>query len=471
MSHPHFLLVTFPAQGHINPSLQFAKRLIRIGAQVTFATSVSAHRRMSNACNPDGLTFAPFSDGYDDGFKLTDSVEHFLSELKRRGSETLRELILSLAREGRPVSCLVHTLLLPWAADVARNLDVPWALLWIQPATVFDIYYYNFTGYGDLICNNKNDNSYTVELPGLPPLTSRDLPSFLLPSNTYAFALPIFHEQIETLERETKPRVLVNTFDALEPEALRVVEKIDLIGVGPLIPSAFLDGKDPSDKSFGGDLFHGSADYMEWLNSKADSSVVYVSFGSIALLPKRQMEELASALIESGRPFLWVIRKNENASEETKKEEEAFLSRIEEQKREGMIVPWCSQVEVLSHPSVGCFLSHCGWNSTLESLVTGVRVVAFPQWTDQATNAMLIEGVCGTGVRVRAKEGEGDGVVEREEIMRCLDMVMEGENGEEMKRNARKWKELAKKAVKEDGSSDKNLRRFVEEIRKDCWIV
>nr|DAD33984.1 TPA_asm: hypothetical protein HUJ06_004624 [Nelumbo nucifera] len=77
----------------------------------------------------------------------------------------------------------------------------------------------------------------------------------------------------KTLERETKPRVLVNTFDALEPEALRVVEEIDLIGVGPLIPSAFLDGKDPSDKSFGGDLFHGSTDYMEWLNSKEDSSV------------------------------------------------------------------------------------------------------------------------------------------------------------------------------------------------------
>nr|DAD33983.1 TPA_asm: hypothetical protein HUJ06_004623 [Nelumbo nucifera] len=155
MSHPHFLLVTFPAQGHINPSLQFAKRLIRIGAQVTFATSVSAHRRMSNACNPDGLTFAPFSDGYDDGFKLTDSVEHFLSELKRRGSETLRELILSLAREGRPVSCLgSHP---PPTVGRRRRtyLDVPWALLWIQPATVFDIYYYNFTGYGDLICNNK----------------------------------------------------------------------------------------------------------------------------------------------------------------------------------------------------------------------------------------------------------------------------------------------------------------------------
>nr|DAD33981.1 TPA_asm: hypothetical protein HUJ06_004621 [Nelumbo nucifera] len=457
MSPPHFLVVTFPAQGHINPSLQFAKRLIGIGAQVTFATSVSAHRRMLNACNPDGLTFAPFSDGHDDDASNPSAASNTSS------------------REGCPVTCLVYTLLLPWAADVARNLDVPSALLWIHSsATVFDIYYYNFTGYGDLICNtnNKNDSSYTIELPGLPPLTSRDLPSFLLPSNTaYPFALPTFHEQIETLERETKPRVLVNTFDALEPEALRAVEKIDLIGVGPLIPSAFLDGKDPSDKSFGGDLFHGSTDYMEWLNSKEDSSVVYVSFGSIAVLPMQQMEELASALIESGRPFLWVIRKNENASEETKKEEEAFLSGIEEQKREGMKVPWCSQVEVLSHPSVGCFLSHCGWNSTLESLVTGVRVVAFPLWTDQATNAMLIEGVCGTGVRVRAKEGEGDGVVEREEIKRCLDMVMEGENGEEMKRNARKWKELAKKAVKEDGSSDKNLRRFVEEMRKDCSVV
>ncbi|KAF8388478.1 hypothetical protein HHK36_027150 [Tetracentron sinense] len=448
MVHHHFLIVTFPAQGHINPALELAKRLIRTGANVTFVTSVSAHRRLTKTPTPDGLTFTPFSDGYDDGFKPKDDVQHFMSEFARCGSETLKDLVLSFAKEHRPVTCLIYTHLLQWAADLARNLHIPLALLWIQPATVLDIYYYYFNGYGDIIGNIKNDHSCCIELPGLPLLTFRDLPSYFLPSNTYSFTLSTFQGQFQKLEGETKPTVLVNTFDALEAEALKAVEKLNLIGIGPLISLSFLD------KFFGGDLCHASRDYLEWLNSKPDSSVVYVSFGSMAVLSKPQMEEIGKGLLESGRPFLWVIRQPENGETE--------LNNIEELRREGMIVPWCSQVEVLSHPSVGCFVTHCGWNSTLESLVTGVPVVAFPQWTDQLTNAKLIEDVWRTGVKVRVKEEEG--IVESDEIKRCLETVMRGERGEEMRRNAKKWKDLAMEAVKECGSSDRNLRRFVDEI-------
>lgn len=255
--------------------------------------------------------------------------------------------------------------------------------------------------------------------------------------------------------------MLVNTFDALEAEALRAVDKLNLIGIGPLFPSAYLDGNDLSDTSFGGDQFQGSRDYVDWLNSKPQSSVIYVSFGTLVMLSKQQMEEIARGLLESRRPFLWVIRpKLENGVEE--KEKNMILSNIEEIEREGMIVPWCSQVEVLCHPSVGCFVTHCGWNSTLESLVAGVPVVTFPQWSDQGTNAKLIEDVWGTGVRMRVNDGEG--MVESEELERCLEMVMGGERGEEMRRNALKWKILAREAVKEGGSSDRNLQAFLEEI-------
>lgn len=464
MEHRHFLLVTFPAQGHINPSLQFAKRLIQTGARVTFATTVSAHRRMMNSSFPEGLTFAPFSDGYDEGFKPDDDVDHFMSELERLGSQALTDLVLNLDNEIHPVTCIVYTILLPWGADVARKLNVPSALLWIQPATVFGIYYYYFNGYGDAIANNHNDPSNSIQLPGLPPLTCRDVPSFLHPSNTYTFALTLFREQFLALEKETKPRVLVNTFDALETQGLIAVEKFNLVGIGPLIPSAFLDGKDLSDKSFGGDLFHGSKDYIEWLNPKGESSVVYVSFGTIALLPKRQMEAIANGLLETRRPFLWVIRPSEGGKEDG---EYKILDRIEELKQEGMIVPWCSQVEVLSHPSVGCFVTHCGWNSTLESLATGVPVVAFPQWTDQPTNAKFLEDVWKTGMRVRVNE-DGEGIVESEEVVRCLETVMGGESGEEKRKNAKRWSVLAREAVKEGGSSDRNLRAFVDELARDC---
>jgi hypothetical protein len=409
----------------------------------------------------DGLSFATYSDGYDNGTEPDIDVDHYMSELKRHGSQTLTDLILSSANEGRSFTCLVCTTLIPWAADVASGLDLPSALLWIQPATVFDIYYYYFKGYGDLIENSSRDPSRSIQLPGLPLLTSRDLPSFLVASNTYAFAIPTLQEQLKALEKQGNPRILVNTFDSLEPEALTVIKEYNLIAIGPLIPSAFLGGKDPSDTSFGGDLFQRSKDhYIEWLNSKPTSSVIYVSFGSLAVLAKQQLEEIARGLLDCGRPFLWVIRSKEN--EEEKEEEK--LSCREELKERGMIVPWCSQVEVLSHPSLGCFVTHCGWNSTSESLVCGVPVVAFPQWSDQCTNAKLIEDVWKTGVRVTANE---DGIVEGDEIKRCLELVIGGgERGEEMRRNAKKWRDLAREASKEEGSSYKNLKAFVDEIEE-----
>ncbi|CAI0553349.1 unnamed protein product [Linum tenue] len=134
---------------------------------------------------------------------------------------------------------------------------------------------------------------------------------------------------------------------------------------------------------------------MTWLDSQPTSSIVYVSFGTIAE---------------------------------------------------------CSQVDVLSHGAVGCFLTHCGWNSTLESMCLGVPTVGFPQFSDQETNAKLVEDVWRTGVRG--------------EIRRCLDLVMgDGEVGEEVRRNARKWKELARSAVGEEGgTSYVNLKAFVDEI-------
>ncbi|KAL0451979.1 UNVERIFIED_CONTAM: UDP-glycosyltransferase 75C1 [Sesamum latifolium] len=467
MARHHVLLVTFPAQGHINPALQFAKKLISMGIEVTFATTVHARQRMEKTAAgnlPKGLTFAPFSDGLDDGFKASNDPQRYMTEIRSRGTKTLKDTVLSAAEQGRPITCLIYTLLLPWASEVARDVHIPSALLWIQAATVLDIYYYYFNGFGDEIIASSNDPSWKLQLHGVPILLSqRDLPSFILPTSSemYSFALTAFKEQLQTLDAETKPKVLVNTYDSLEPDALKAIDKYELIGIGPLIPSAFLDGKDPSDTSFGGDLFQKSDDYIEWLNSMPESSVVYVSFGSMLRLPKAQMEEIAKALLDSSRPFLWVIQENEKANEE-KKEEDEKLSCMEELEKVGRIVPWCSQLEVLTHPSLGCFVTHCGWNSSLESITCGIPMVAFPHWTDQGTNAKLIEDVWRTGVRVRADE---EGLVESSEIRRCIEEAMDGgEKSRELRENAEKWKGLAREAVEENGSSDKNLKAFFDEV-------
>ncbi|CAA0833206.1 UDP-glycosyltransferase 75C1 [Striga hermonthica] len=449
--HPHVLLITFPAQGHINPSLRFAKRLLSMGIEVTFATSVHARQRMEKTAvgpAPNGLSFAPFSDGFDDGFKpYQDDHKRHMTEIKNHGSRALRDTILKASDRGRPVTCLVYTLLLPWASKVAREFHIPCALLWIQPATVLDLYYYYFDGlFGDI-------SSDSVRLPGLPRVTfsESDLPSFVSPtSDKYSFVLPAFKEQFDTLDAETRPKVLVNTFDELEPDALRAIERYHVIGVGPLVDA---------EPSFGGDLFGKSEGCIEWLDSKPESSVVYVSFGSLVSLEKPQMEEIARGLLGSGRPFLWVARPPAGEEEGAAARPEDSLGCIEELRAQGKIVRWCPQMEVLAHGSVGCFVTHCGWNSTLESLWCGVPVVAFPVWSDQGTNAKLLEDEWGTGVRVGPGE---DGKVSEEEITRCIQRVMDG--GEKFRENAARWKGMAREAVAENGSSYRNLKAFFKEL-------
>lgn len=221
--------------------------------------------------------------------------------------------------------------------------------------------------------------------------------------------------------------------------------------IGPTIPSGYLDKPLTNDKDYGLNLFNPNQDYYKkWLDTKENGSVIYVSFGSIANIKEEQMQEVACSLMSSRFNFLWVVR----ASEECKLPKD-FLSNTLEK---GLVVHWCSQLEVLAHKAVGCFMTHCGWNSTLEAISLGVPMVAMPQWTDQTTNAKFIVDVWRTGARVKVDE---KGVATREEIEACVKEVMEGEKGEELRRNALKWKEFAREAVCEGGSSDKNIDEFI----------
>ncbi|XP_038986576.1 UDP-glycosyltransferase 75C1-like [Phoenix dactylifera] len=467
-SQQHFLVVTYPAQGHINPSLHLAKRLAQTtGRRVTFSTAISAHRRMfPSLAKPDEevedglLSYIPFSDGYDTGFKLDNEsdLDDFMSQFKLVGARTLSGIVHDLAARDRPVSCIIYTVMLSWAADVARDHGIPSVLYWILPATIFTTCYHYFHGYEELITSHVHDPLFTFDLPGLPPLQNRDLPSFLTITSSDDPYRPILvgvRETFDTLDREeksSKPRVLLNTFDALEADAIKNVGNMDLITIGPMLPSLSSDGQHSKDAASGGDLFEADEKgYMEWLDSKPEKSVVYVSFGSMSVIKKRQLEEILWGLKESGRPYLWVVRKD-NRGEGVELEDG----------ENGMVVEWCSQVKVLSHPSVGCFVTHCGWNSTLESLICGVPTIGVPQWADQGTNARLMEA-WGTGVRSEVTRSQG--LLEESELKRCLEVVMgEGERGVQIRRKAAMWRDKAREAVREGGSSDRNLKTFMVEF-------
>ncbi|CAN1789100.1 Flavonol 7-O-beta-glucosyltransferase UGT74F1 [Linum perenne] len=170
----------------------------------------------------------------------------------------------------------------------------------------------------------------------------------------------------------------------------------------------YLNNQISYDNDYGISIFNPDTQIcMNWLHSKPYMSVVYVSFGSLARLSPQQMEELCF---------------------------------------------------VLASGKVGCFITHCGWNSTLEALSLGVPMVAMPQCGDQFTNAKFIQDVWGTGVRAEEADDEkGMVIIKREEIERCIREVMEGE---EMRRNAGKWEKIVMEAVLEGGTSDKNTEDF-----------
>ncbi|KAG6419983.1 hypothetical protein SASPL_116497 [Salvia splendens] len=447
MAEKHILLVTFPAQGHINPSLQFAKRLAKHGLKVTILTTTSATARMSHTLSPSFhslIDVLPFSTTLD---LSTQDVPKFFQDLSDHGTKALEDAVAAKRADGRPYSRIVYNLLIPWAGHAARRLGVPFTLLWIQPAALFSVYFHYYY-------KKFNPSDEVIELPGLPLLRRRDLPSFFLETNpsVYNFVIPMLIDNFEILDGEDeRPTVVVNTFDALEAEALRELNKYRLLAIGPLIPSAFLDGADQSDASFGGDLIQKSENYMQFLDSSERESVIYVAFGSYSELPRLQTEAIAEALVRIGRPFLWVMRDSEEKEKLSCKEE--FVKR-------GRVVNWCNQVEVLSHRSVGCFVTHCGWNSTLESVAAGVPVVTLPQWADQGTNAKLVEDLWRCGVR--AVKGE---IVEADEIVRCLEMVMDGgDESREMRERAKKWRGLAREAVDDGGTSQLNLGIFLDQI-------
>ncbi|XP_059076999.1 UDP-glycosyltransferase 74E1-like [Cryptomeria japonica] len=242
-------------------------------------------------------------------------------------------------------------------------------------------------------------------------------------------------------------------------EILSMDSLIPIRTVGPLVPSAFLDGNNPQDQDVGTHLWK-AENCMDWLNSKDDSTVVYVSFGSLAVLSKAQLIEIALGLKASRHSFLWVVRPDHNKEEENDIHEflEGFL---EETMDQGLVVSWCPQMAVLNHLSVGMFITHCGWNSTLESLSSGLPVLAISQWSDQTTNSKYIEEVWKTGIRLNK---ERHGLIGRDEVEKSIKKIIESEGGEELRKNALQWKTLAKKAMVKGGSSDKNIDWFVHEV-------
>ncbi|CAL5197754.1 unnamed protein product [Lathyrus oleraceus] len=453
----NILMVSLALQGHVNPMLNFAKRLVSKGVHVTIATTEEGRARMlkntDQNLSDSGIRLEFFSDGLSIDFDRSDT-KAVINSIRENGPKNLSNLIDNL--KNQTFSCVIVNPFVPWAIDVAAKYHIPCAMLWIQASACYSIYYRYFKSTD--VFPKLEDPNEKVHLPGLPTLEVRDLPSMILPSSPVQFK-EVMAGLINGLDKVKW--VLGASFCEIEEEIVKSLDSLTPIyNIGPLVSPSLLGEKETSNVS--ADMWNAEDSCIEWLNTKPNSSVIYISFGSLVVLSKKQMTNLATALKNSNNNFLWVVKPANNggyASEDPAYElPKEFL---EETEGRVLVVKWCAQTKVLQHPAVAGFISHCGWNSLLETLISGVPVIGYPSWSDQPTNAMLVENVFKNGVRIKVGE---DGVGSVEEIERCVYEVVEGPNAAEFRKRALEIKESARKALQEGGSSSVNLNKFLGEL-------
>ncbi|KAK7278087.1 hypothetical protein RJT34_23112 [Clitoria ternatea] len=443
-SKAHCLVLAYPGEGHVNPMIQFSKLLQHQGVRITLVTTRFYCKNLQKV--PTSIALETISDGFDSGRPEGLSSADYLERFWQVGPKTLAELIEKLGSLGNQVDCVIYDAFFPWPVDVAKRYGIVVAAYLTQNMTVNSIYYH--VHLGKLQVPLTQDE---ISLPVLPKLKHEDMPSFFFTLEEDPVSFGFVVGQFSTIENADW--ILCNTFYELDKVIVDWFIKIwpKLRTIGPNIPLAFLDNKYKDNQDYEVSQFK-SEECIEWLNDKPKRSVVYVSFGSLATYDEEQMEELACGLRVCSCYFLWVVR----ASEEAKLPKD-FQKKTEK----GLVVTWCSQLKVLAHEAIGCFVTHCGWNSTLETLGLGVPTIAIPYWSDQSTNAKLTRDVWKVGIRAPVDEKK---IVRREALKHCVWKMMESEEGKEMKNNAIQWKTSAIKAVCDGGSSHQSIIEFVNNL-------
>eukprot|EP00253_Pinus_taeda_P028536 PITA_28536 len=473
----HALVIPYPTQGHMNPMMQFAKNLASKGLIVTFVTT--HHRRHQiikaysqtdqvesihhDAQNMDiDIRYAQISDGLPLDFDRSAGFSEFMHGVENMGGE-LERLIQELNETGPPVSCVIADTMLFWSLQVTKKFGIPWVSFWTQPTAVYSIFYHAHLVEAQRQSHDKGSGDEADNLidyiPGVPTLHPKELPSFFNetdPDSQYLFDL--FRKSFQS-NREAD-WVLCNSFDDLESAAVNASMNLEppVWRVGPLLPSGYLRAESPDGNIRTGTSLCPEQDCSEWLDTKPYGSVIYVSFGSLIHVSKPQLGEIAMGLKDSGQPFIWVLRPDVVASTVSDILPDGFVDEVRSQ---GLIVPWCNQLQVLSHPSVAGFITHCGWNSMLEAIALGVPMLGFPFWADQFTNCKFMADEWKLGFRLRVVgRGEDNGIIDRKDISSAIRKLFTDE-GKEMKKKVVALKDCARTAMRAGGSTDRNMDSFV----------
>ncbi|KAM0892181.1 hypothetical protein ACQ4PT_025950 [Festuca glaucescens] len=309
------------------------------------------------------------------------------------------------------------------------------------------------------------DSTEPIRLPGCVPIHAHDLPGSMLvdrSSDTFASFLSMAKEASRV------DGILVNTLSALEPvvgDGTDGLTALPVHAVGPLVWT----------RPAGVNRDHSRV--IRWLDQQPGGSVVFLSFGSGGTLTWRQTAELALALEMTHCRFVWVVKRPDEDTASgaffgTRRGEDddelGFLPHgfVERTSGVGLVLPsWAPQTAILAHASVGCFVTHCGWNSSLESILNGVPMVAWPLYAEQKMNAAMLEVQAGVAVRVHA---DANGFFTKEEIAGVIRRSMGEEEGASMRKRVSQFRDKAEQALIKGGSSALALAQVADQWRSSC---
>ncbi|KAI5425753.1 UDP-glycosyltransferase 73C1 [Lathyrus oleraceus] len=480
----HFVLFPMMAQGHMIPMMDIAKILAQHhNIVVTVLTTPQNASRFSSIFQrflQSGLQihlvelrFPSKEAGLPEGCENLDMLtslgaasDFFNSSkfLQQEAEKIFEELT-------PPPSCIISDMCLPYTIHIARNYNIP--RISFVGAGCFYLLSMHLLHGSNMIQTMANNPYEYFDLPGFSEKFEINISQTGIGLKGEAweqFCNDMFEAEVGSYG------VIMNTFEELESEFVKDYKKVkndEVWCIGPVS----LSNTDSLDKvQRGHNNKNVSVDewiHLKWLDSQNQESVIYACLGSLCNLTLPQLIELGLALEATKRPFIWVIREGNHLEALGKWiEESGFKGRINGR---GLVIKgWAPQLLILSHPSVGGFLTHCGWNSTIEAICAGVPVVTWPLFADQFFNEILIVQILKVGVKIGVKspmkwgeEEETSVLVKKGDIERGIERLMdETSESEERRKRIRELGETAKKAVEKGGSSHSNVTLFIQDIMK-----
>ncbi|XP_002518717.2 scopoletin glucosyltransferase [Ricinus communis] len=466
----HILLFPLMAQGHMLPLLDIARLFASRGVKITIVTTPGNAPRLNRSfqTTQDSSTQISFKiikfpakeAGLPEGLENLDSVSDKETHSKFFDAlSLLREPLEQVLQELHPQG-LVSDIFFPWTAEVASKYGIPRLIFY--GTSFFSMCCLENLEEHQLYKKVSSDTEKFI-LPGFPdPIKFSRLQ---LP-DTLTVDQPNVFTKLLASAKEAEKRsfgMIVNSFYELESGYVDYYRNV--LGrrawhIGPVS----LCNRNLEEKSQRGkEASISEHECIKWLDSKKPNSVLYVCFGTVAKFSDPQLLEIALGLEASGQNFIWVVRREKN--EEEKWLPDGYEKRIE---GEGLIIRgWAPQILILEHEAVGGFVTHCGWNSTLEGVSAGLPMVTWPIFADQFFNEKLITDVLGIGVSVGAEKWVrlvGD-FVESGKIEKAVKEVMVGEKAVKIRSRAKKVGEMATRAIEVGGSSYNDLGALIQELK------